>query len=403
MDRTMLAYSSVPNITVGHSSKNERVTTRRTQDTLPEFPNLARMRSSPAALQASSSPNLFEHMPSLPHHHEDMSPSMAHRKRAIDTMEPAEKHDAAFAKYFHASDAAAASTPLADEKSPLRLEPLAPARRRSISPIRAGSVPVGLGGERHTLLPLSAAGSASGSPKLTARSSVSASVSPDRPRMGVKVLTKKDRLLELCKDEHEVKGKSRFHAKYDPTDVLLFKAIFDEMDDDGDGSVTLGEFRVAMEKRGSVLREMLPHEAAPVRQLQYDGLFRHIDTNADGLLTFPELLNLVYPYANPRDMQQMLSLAEPADQKPRQAANANDLSDEQIDEIRSLFALYDADGDGELTLEEFRAATMGMSQISREDVKKMMQTMDDNGDMVLTCDEFLKGMSRLYTHPETFD
>jgi len=54
-------------------------------------------------------------------------------------------------------------------------------------------------------------------------------------------------------------------------------------------------------------------------------------------------------------------------------------------------------------LDELRSATIHTNHLTRDDIKKLLQSMDLNNDSVLSLDEFILGMKQLYTEPEALE
>eukprot|EP01116_Phalansterium_solitarium_P006947 TRINITY_DN19386_c0_g1_i1.p1 TRINITY_DN19386_c0_g1~~TRINITY_DN19386_c0_g1_i1.p1 ORF type:complete len:340 (-),score=74.24 TRINITY_DN19386_c0_g1_i1:204-1223(-) len=216
-----------------------------------------------------------------------------------------------------------------------------------------------------------------------------------RPGTAVRVATQKDALLQNSGFKRRILGGAAFHSKYDPKGVLFFRDVFRDMDIDNDGLVDASEFQDAMSRRAVVIRETFSYDSPAVRNLQWDTIFRTLDEDRSGTISFPEVLKLVYPFATERELVEMFNLAFPQT-KGKVRVPARELTDEQIAEISDLFDLYDADGDGSLTLDEFRNATMSMENITRDDCRRMLDAMDLNQDSVLSFEEFLQGMRKLY-------
>ena len=67
-------------------------------------------------------------------------------------------------------------------------------------------------------------------------------------------------------------------------------------------------------------------------------LFEAVDRDGDGSATFGELLHVLYPLANQRLLGQMDTAELPPPPQPKVILNQ-----EQLDEIREIFNLYDRD------------------------------------------------------------
>ncbi len=71
------------------------------------------------------------------------------------------------------------------------------------------------------------------------------------------------------------------------------------------------------------------------------------------------------------------------------------MTEEQEEELRAQFALYDADGSGTLTLDELKQATKHLG-LAKGEVEKMFAQMDIDGNGEVTADEFVEGLKSTF-------
>merc|ERR1712094_137921 len=70
------------------------------------------------------------------------------------------------------------------------------------------------------------------------------------------------------------------------------------------------------------------------------------------------------------------------------------LSDEQLDEIREAFSLFDADASGMIDIRELKAAMRALGfQVKNEELKKMVADIDGDGNGTIEFGEFLQMMT----------
>merc|ERR1712094_115923 len=70
------------------------------------------------------------------------------------------------------------------------------------------------------------------------------------------------------------------------------------------------------------------------------------------------------------------------------------LSDEQLDEIREAFSLFDSDASGMIDVRELKAAMRALGfEVKNEELKKMVTDIDNDGNGTIEFVEFLQLMT----------
>merc|ERR1719378_1437060 len=70
------------------------------------------------------------------------------------------------------------------------------------------------------------------------------------------------------------------------------------------------------------------------------------------------------------------------------------LSDEQLDEIREAFSLFDSDASGMIDVRELKAAMRAFGfEVKNEELKKMVTDIDNDGNGTIEFVEFLQMMT----------
>merc|ERR1739842_88118 len=73
---------------------------------------------------------------------------------------------------------------------------------------------------------------------------------------------------------------------------------------------------------------------------------------------------------------------------------AGQLSEEQVDEIREAFSLFDADASGMIDVRELKAAMRALGfEVKNEELKKMVSDIDGDGNGTIEFAEFLQMMT----------
>merc|ERR1712216_176346 len=72
---------------------------------------------------------------------------------------------------------------------------------------------------------------------------------------------------------------------------------------------------------------------------------------------------------------------------------AGQLTEEQLDEIREAFSLFDADASGMIDIRELKAAMRALGfEVKNEELKKMVADIDGDGNGTIEFGEFLQMM-----------
>merc|ERR1712103_17411 len=73
---------------------------------------------------------------------------------------------------------------------------------------------------------------------------------------------------------------------------------------------------------------------------------------------------------------------------------AGQLSEEQLDEIREAFSLFDSDASGMIDVRELKAAMRALGfEVKNEELKKMVSDVDNDGNGTIEFAEFLQMMT----------
>ena len=168
-------------------------------------------------------------------------------------------------------------------------------------------------------------------------------------------------------------------SKYSKTEVLKLKAIFDKHDLDGSGEVSVAE--IVRSVAGSTLEK------------QSQGMFKALDKDQSGRIDFEEYLQVYYPQATPDERAIMYAWCYPEKALPKVVEKK--LTPEQIEEITSLFILYDTDKSGTLSRFELVEA-MSNSGYDEDEVEDLFELYDTDNSNSITLDEFLKLMESSY-------
>ncbi|EKX37696.1 hypothetical protein GUITHDRAFT_116172 [Guillardia theta CCMP2712] len=191
----------------------------------------------------------------------------------------------------------------------------------------------------------------------------------------------------------------RKHLKLNRKDFLKVKQLFDELDTDKNGSLDSSEFAVFVRMMGI----MVAHD--------------NMDRNNDGRIDFKEMLQFVYPGASPSAIQSFLR-EQAGESKDSRSTPSVVLLKSQLDEIKQLFELHSRGGrtiSREALIEVqssprsnrsssmFLVAAHDLMQAmvfpggyTEEEVVKILEEFDADGDGELSLEEYTEMMKIAY-------
>mmetsp|Transcript_35673 Transcript_35673/g.43006 ORF Transcript_35673/g.43006 Transcript_35673/m.43006 type:complete len:180 (-) Transcript_35673:387-926(-) len=168
-------------------------------------------------------------------------------------------------------------------------------------------------------------------------------------------------------------------SKYSKREVLELKAVFEGHDKDGSGEVTISEIVESM--KGTNLAD------------QGENMFKALDKDKNGKIDFKEYLKSYYPLASAAEAKQMYDWAYPVVERPKTPEKK--MSPEMIEEIKSIFVLYDQNGDGVLSRPELVEA-LTQTGYDEDEVEDMFEAYDADGSNSVSFEEFCQMLESSY-------
>ena len=133
--------------------------------------------------------------------------------------------------------------------------------------------------------------------------------------------------------------------------IAEFKEAFALFDQDGDGTITLPELRTVMQSLGQ----------NPTDQELIE-VINEVDDDGNQEIGFDEFLKLM-------------------------ARNMQDIDEEKV--INQGFAIFDANGDGSISIDDLRTITRSLGEeLSEEELHEIIKDIDTNGDDMINFSEF---------------
>merc|ERR1711981_1396024 len=86
----------------------------------------------------------------------------------------------------------------------------------------------------------------------------------------------------------------------------------------------------------------------------------------------------------------------------KSAKKKGGLTDEQMEEIREAFGLFDGDASGAIDVRELKAAMRALGfEVKNEELKKMVADVDNDGNGTIEFGEFLEMMTGMMGEKDT--
>jgi len=172
------------------------------------------------------------------------------------------------------------------------------------------------------------------------------------------------------------------YLKFHPDDVADFKEVFNYFDKDKTGFIT-------SKKVATTLRCLVPKP----QDLEVNKKRKYIDKEKDGKADFTEFLLYIY--------ETIEATKKKHQPKQRKRSCYTNLSQDQINEIRDAFSMFDQDDDGTLTIEELGTVMKSLGQESSEvEIREMIKCVDTTNSGTLDFPEFLTMMTRKMSNNE---
>jgi len=187
------------------------------------------------------------------------------------------------------------------------------------------------------------------------------------PMVSLHLLNLRRRLKKSIAKSLRPKKAARLPAE----DVVRLKGCFDAMDEDESGYIDVTELSVALSLLG-----------VKASRKELEDLMNEVDVDQSGRVEWPEFLWLMSRFGAGQSVEAQFS-------------------QERLAELREVFALFDADGNGSLDVKELGVVmrSLGLSPTEFE-LRAMVCEVDADGSECIEWPEFLHLMSRKVMDPE---
>eukprot|EP01116_Phalansterium_solitarium_P019947 TRINITY_DN5747_c0_g1_i2.p1 TRINITY_DN5747_c0_g1~~TRINITY_DN5747_c0_g1_i2.p1 ORF type:complete len:920 (+),score=392.19 TRINITY_DN5747_c0_g1_i2:4128-6887(+) len=194
------------------------------------------------------------------------------------------------------------------------------------------------------------------------------------------------KLIHSASDAAAEPGAEQPRAKKQHTfsaeQVAQFKLIFDFVDADSSGFIEADELYQALRQLG---------RAMPLSQVEE--LMNELDDDGNGAINFDEFITGIGSWF--LETNQQIETPEIVD--------VPGLSKAEVEEIKMLFTTMDTDNSGFLSPDEIYEVLQRLGKnITKDDLAKFLDQIDQDGNGEISAAEFLEGMARLQGLMELF-
>lgn len=178
-----------------------------------------------------------------------------------------------------------------------------------------------------------------------------------------------------------MKHKLEAYSIFNQEDVEDFRAVFNYFTNGKREIISAKQVRTA-------LRSLQPKP----KDKDISEIFNNINDKKGGQVDFNGFLDALHTAI---DKVRKQHIKDNKDRKKSQVQTFNELTEDQINDIREAFSMFDQDGDGTISTEELRLVMTNLGQtVSDGDIKEMLGDIDTDAEGNLDFESFKKIMSQ---------
>ena len=203
-------------------------------------------------------------------------------------------------------------------------------------------------------------------------------------------------LKEKRRSERRAALKNKLHfGTYTKEHIMHMREKFKDMDQDESGSIDLDEFLEAQNAS-----HISDHMAS---------MFHAMDIDGDGNVSLREMCSVVFHKAPPRELKDIVAFLSMKKTPRLEVEVINPITQEEVEELRQIFDLYDEDGGGFLDrMEIYKALGVvsgysAQTGLSLKELDDMIDEADVDGGGTIDKEEFVNMMSQVTHGVATFD
>jgi Ca2+-binding EF-hand superfamily protein len=221
----------------------------------------------------------------------------------------------------------------------------------------------------------------------------------------VSTMEKMDNLVKSREStrQAEMEVREKYEGTFTPDEITKYISQFRAVDDDGSGQIDEEELGEIFKKIGM-----------KIEKDELKLMFQEVDEDGSGEVDLDEYLGMLKKVKEGDNSEIARKLAEAAllaeklkkkEEAAKRAARAKEATrraaifakfkKKQLEEFQKQFNTFDADGSGEIDFDEMKAMVRGLGMDTPGHVlKKLMKSIDTDGDGTLSFVEFLEMMDK---------
>jgi Ca2+-binding EF-hand superfamily protein len=183
---------------------------------------------------------------------------------------------------------------------------------------------------------------------------------------------------------------------YSALEVIRARRVFEGIDMDGSGSISMAELKGSHE-----FRQMYSED-------RIEAMFQEMDSDSSGDITLHELFRVLFPMAPHAIIRRMIDatqLKRRIHARVKKEARKQEMTARQRAEIAAIFRAFDRDNDGRVTVQEIKGVLRAQADTFKDlwadmDIDNVLSRYDVDGSHSFDVHEFTNMMREVWLSPD---